>query len=233
MKLIGILILLSINLYAAGACIELEGINIGCVSSVDHGCFMNKAVNKNNDPCHYVGSPNTMYRVAGPIAWSCKSSKNTTVCSEDKGNGDKSGTTCVTSSECVEYFQPSCSEQCVPCFDNVVTENTGTSKGCIICNRKPCADELPRLTKTTCPHRNSTGMPLGSGDKCSSDTRCPKTAIPPNGGAPMDVIIRKGQCSPPKLPDPPIRPEPLLCTWKVDKRSATGCEPIEPDNRNP
>ncbi|HPI41414.1 MAG TPA: hypothetical protein PLJ21_11460, partial [Pseudobdellovibrionaceae bacterium] len=228
-----ILILSSPYLWAAGSCLELEGINLGCVSSIDHTCTRNIAVNSPNTACHYVGDPNVSYRVEGPIAFNCKSSKNTTVCKKNEGNGDQAGETCVTHSECYEYFPPTCRETCIPCFDTIVTEKIGVSKGCLICTRKPCADEKERLLISTCPIQNSLGMPLGPNNKCSSNSLCPKSATPPNGGPEMPVTIIKGSCEPPKLPINVNQPPPKLCIWKVDKRSATGCEPIEPENLNP
>lgn len=233
MKLFVLLLVIAMNTFADSGCLEIEGINIGCVSSVDHSCFINKAVDMKNSTCYYVGSPSTMMRTEGPIAWSCKSSKNTTVCSENKGNGDQSGTSCHTVSECLEYSPPICNETCVSCFDQIVAENVGVTKGCIICTRKPCADEVDRLSKSSCPLYNSAGMPLGNGIKCSAGSRCPKSATPPNGGAPMAVTVNTGSCGPAELPKPQATPTPLLCPWKVDTRSDAGCEPIAPENKNP
>ncbi len=221
--------------WADQGCIELEGINLGCVSSIDHSCYLNKAVDKTGEPCRYVAEPKTMYRVEGPIAWNCKSSRNTTICEETGGNGEQSGTNCRTVSECLEYYPPSCTETCTSCFGRIVTENIGISRGCLICTREPCADEKPRLVKSTCPYYNSQGMPyVGSPMTCSGESRCPSTAIPPNGGAPMEVRVNTRTCPAPELPKLPTTPPPMpqLCIWKVDKRSATGCEPIEESNRN-
>lgn len=232
MSLWGIILAFTIwiPLESKATCIELEGINIGCVSSVDHSCKKNVAVDNKNAPCNFVGSPNVMYRVEAPISWRCKSSRNVEVCTDKPGNNDQSGRDCRTHSECIEYFPPTCQETCVPCFDVVVTENSGEQKGCIVCTRKKCPDEPD--AQTVCPAFSSQGLPRGPGNKCSSSQSCPTTAIPPTGGPAMDVIVNRGNCQPPKLPEPQGLPSPQACPWKIDNRSVDGCEPIEESNRN-
>lgn len=208
-------------------CLQLEGIHIGCVSSVDHGCFRNRAVDNPKAQCNYVGGPSTSLRVEGPIAFHCKSSTSTKVCTKNTGT-DSKGETCVTTSECVEYQPPSCQETCVPCYDQVVAANIGLERGCIVCTRKYCGDEPP--AELACPPSYN-GMPNGIGQKCSSPQHCPTTAIDPLGHS-HPVTITTGSCNPPQLP-PPATGAPKYCPWKVDKRTHDGCEPIDPDNVNP
>jgi len=188
-------------------------------------------VNNPKGNCRYVGEPSTMYRVEAPISFKCKSYKNTETCVQNPSGPDAGGTTCTTTSECVEYLPPSCDETCIPCFNQVVENNVGISKGCIVCTRPECPDEIEARLATQCPIYFE-GMPLGMGDKCSTSQRCPKQAVNPKTGALTDVTIRTTSCQPPELPKPKeftVRD----CPWKVDKRSQTGCEPIDPDNRNP
>lgn len=223
--------------FAQSGCIELEGLNLGCVSSVDHGCFRNVSVNKPDAACTYVADPGAMYRVEGPVAWACKSHRNTETCTEQV-TPDGVKRICTTSSQCVEYYPPSCSEACRPCFNRVETAGIGLERGCFICTRKPCADE-PLAQKACPPTYND--MVLGSSQKCSGDERCPTTAIDPLGNSHSVTVRRPTECKPPDMPPkPPVSPAPLWCPWKVDKRSrasegkpAGGCEPIDPDNRNP
>lgn len=210
-------------------CLQLENINIGCVSSIDHSCKRNLAIDDPKAACTYVGEPSVSYRVEGPISFVCKSYKNTQICDGGSGNNDQTGTNCRTVSECLEYFPPTCKLQCVPCFNRVETHQIGTTRGCIVCTRKPCPDEKIR---TTCP-TSYDGMPLGPNAKCSSNQVCPETKLNEKTGTTHAVTVIKGVCEPPELPiiQPPM-PPPELCVWKVDKRSSTGCEPIEPDNQN-
>lgn len=224
-----LLLILNIS-YAQSGCIQLEGLNLGCVSSVDHSCYMNKKIDRPNDPCHYVGSPANAWRVEGPIAFHCKSSRQTTTCPPKVCNADGCvQPPCTTTSECIEYFPPSCQETCTVCFNEEVTINAGISKGCIVCTRKPCADEP--LVETLCPTTYN-GLVLHGSQKCSSDSHCPTTATDPLGVV-HTVNINKGACPEAKMPEIPPPPNPKDCPWKVDKRTATGCEAIDPDNRNP
>lgn len=203
---------------------------MGCVSSVDHSCFKNKMVNNPKATCQYVGSPGTSWRVEGPIAFHCKSSRDTTVCPPKQCNPDGCvQPPCVTSSECIEYQPPSCQETCVACFNDVVSVNAGLEKGCIVCTRPYCADEPP--ASTICPPTYN-GLVNYIAEKCSTDQHCPATATDPLGVT-QPVTITRNTCPEPKMPEPQTPPAPKDCPWKVDKRSQTGCEPIDPDNQNP
>lgn len=226
-------------------CIRLENLEIGCVPSVDHSCYMNKAVDKVSS-CKYVGSPGTSIRAEGPIAWNCASSTNTRTCTQ-VCNDDSCEERCVTRSVCTVYQSPVCQETCVQCFNQVVVANVGINRGCIVCTRALCADEYPRQARTVCPPVYN-GMPKANGETCAASTRCPTTAIDPNGVSHTVTVNGPGNCQPQPLPEPPPElPEPLLCPWKVDERTggrpprANGptdpgdpgnCEPIRPANSN-
>jgi hypothetical protein len=234
---VGILVIL-VNLILSAAwaqnnCVMLEGLNLGCVSSIDHSCFMNKKVDKPSEPCRYVGSPATQWRVEGPISFNCKSSRNIRECPPQVCNSD--GCTqppCTERSECLEYFRPICDETCVKCFNDVINVNVGVSRGCIICTRRPCPDEEPAMARVKCPPRYN-NLVNNAGQKCSSDSRCPETATDPLGVV-HPVEIRRGTCPPPEMPEAPREEEdPKHCPWKVDQRTATGCERIKCDNQNP
>lgn len=226
-------LLFNLNLNIAQAqnnCLLLEGLNLGCVSSVDHSCYLNKKVDDPKATCQYVGSPNTAWRVEGPIAFACKSSRNTRICPPQVCNLDGCvQPPCVTTSECIEYQPPSCQETCVACFDEVVSINAGIKKGCIICTRKACADEPPAVV--VCPSTYN-GLVNATAEKCSADSRCPANATDPLGVT-HPVTINRNTCPPKTMPQPPAQPVPKDCPWKVDKRSETGCEPIDADNMNP
>lgn len=232
----GILVLL-FNLtqpaMAQSNCIKLEGLNLGCVSSIDHSCFLNKKVDEKNSPCRYVSEPSTQWRVEAPISFKCKSATSTTVCPPRVCNPDGCvQPPCTTTSECTEYQPPSCDETCVKCFSNVVNANVGISKGCIICTREMCPDERDKIATAKCPTKYN-NMILHNGDKCSSDSRCPTTAVDPLGQT-HTVIINRNTCPPPIMPEePPEPPNPKDCPWKVDQRSSTGCERIQCSNQNP
>ncbi len=228
--MIGFLILILNFSYAQNTCLLLEGLNLGCVSSVDHSCFINKKVDNPKAPCSFVGSPATSWRVEGPIAFHCKSSRETKICPPLVCNLDGCvQPPCVITSECSEYQPPSCQETCVSCFNEVVTINGGLQKGCIVCTRKYCADEPMALT--VCPQTYN-GLVNYPGEKCSADNHCPATATDPLGKT-HPVAITKNTCPTPNMPEPPPVLVPKDCPWKADKRSATGCEPIDPDNQNP
>lgn len=237
MKFLGFLIfyivlnLVSLNTASAqNNCLLLEGLNLGCVSSVDHSCFRNKMVDNPKASCQYVGDPATSWRVEGPIAFHCKSSTNTTVCPPKQCNPDGCVTPpCVTTSECTEYQPPLCQETCVGCFNQVVTVKAGIEKGCIVCTRPYCADEPP--ASVLCPATYN-GLVHSPADKCAADSRCPTTATDPLGKV-HPVTISRNTCPTPTMPNPVVNPPPKDCPWKVDKRTATGCEAIEPDNQNP
>lgn len=233
--MLALLLLLSNIALAQNYCLLLEGLNIGCVPSVDHTCKRNKMVDNKNALCNYVGDPGTSYRVEGPIKWSCETAVTTTteteVCDADGCKKVR-----VTTSTCTKYYPPLCNEECVPCFNQVVSAAIGHEKGCIVCTRAYCPDEPG--AQTSCPSSNN-GLPLGSGEKCTTPQRCPTSAVDPLGNT-HPVTVTTGNCSPPQLPQPP--PPTVLkdCPWKVDKRSggtttnpAGGCEPIDPDNQNP
>lgn len=231
--LVGILILFFAHVVVAqNSCIKLEGLNLGCVSSIDHGCFRNKKVDERTSPCRYVSAPNTMWRVEAPVSFKCKSSSETRICPPEQCNADGCiKPACIVKSECVEYFPPTCDEQCVACFDQVVIVNVGISKGCIVCTRNPCSDEIPALARTFCPSKYN-NMINSPAQQCSTDQRCPTTAVDPNGQS-HEVIVRRGTCPPPQMPPEPTPEMPLDCPWKVDERTQTGCERIRCDNQNP
>lgn len=217
--------------YAQNSCVMLEGLNLGCVSSVDHSCVLNKKVDETKSPCRYVGSPDVQWRVEAPIAFHCKSSRQTVTCYPQVCNADGCvSPPCTTASECTEYQPPSCAETCIKCFQEVVNVNVGLAKGCIVCTRKSCADEPPVVP--ICPATYN-GLVHYSGEKCSSDSKCPTTAVDPLGKT-HPVTIYKGSCPSGEMPQPPPPiPPPMDCPWKVDQRTATGCERIKCDNRNP
>ncbi|MCC2677818.1 MAG: hypothetical protein K0R29_394 [Pseudobdellovibrio sp.] len=218
--------------FAQSSCIKLENLSLGCVSSIDHSCFRNKKLDESMQPCRYVAEPNTMWRVEAPISFHCKSSESTTSCTPEVCNGDKcTPPICVTKSECVEYFPPTCDEQCVTCFDQVVLVNVGVTKGCIICTRNECPDEVPARAKTFCPSKYN-NMINSPAQKCSTESRCPTTAVD-NLGRNHEVIIRRGTCPPPQMPPEPTPEQPIDCPWKVDERTENGCERIRCDNQNP
>jgi hypothetical protein len=213
-------------------CIMLEGINLGCVSSIDHSCFINKKLDLHNEPCPYVGSPNTMWRVEAPISFHCKSTRTNTFCPPQQCNADGCiQPPCVTTSECVEYMPPACSEECVKCFDEVVNVNIGTAAGCIICTRNMCPDEMDHQAKLYCPATYN-GLVNYQGLKCSTEAKCPTSAVDPLGVV-REVTINRGTCPPPELPPVPTPVVPKDCPWKLDERSDTGCERIRCDNMNP
>lgn len=225
-------------------CLPLEGLNLGCVASVDHSCKKNKALYNPAKECYYVGEPSTSIRVEGPIAFHCAATESTETCTETIGENGSIHRECRTTSRCVRYQAPFCEETCVPCYNKVVSANIGMAAGCIICTRRPCDDEKDFLVKGTCPNWYN-GMPKGPPQRCSGAQRCPTTAIDPNGVT-HQVTIQSSPCPPPSLPNPPLEdPErPPRCPWKRDERtggsppgpngeggSAGNCEPISEDNR--
>jgi hypothetical protein len=210
-------------------CISLEGLQIGCVASFDHTCSRNVMIDRDDAPCYYVGKPATFLRVEAPIAWRCKSSRETRVCRPSGASGESSGEICTTHSECLEYYPPSCDEECVPCFETVVQKQTGLSRGCLVCTREYCPDE-PEVTTACAPTFGD--LVAGTGTRCSSGSRCPTTAIDPLGKSHTVKVRSARGCEPPQLPEPKDIPRPQHCPWTVDTRSATGCEPIPPWAQN-
>jgi len=174
-----------------------------------------------------------MYRVEAPIAFHCKSTRTNTYCPPRECNGTDAciQPPCVTTSECIEYMPPACSEECVKCFDEVVNVNVGIAKGCIICTRNYCPDEEPHRAKLYCPATYN-GLVNFQGLKCSAESHCPTTAVDPLGVS-REVTINRGTCPPPDMPPIPTPQVPTDCPWKVDERSDTGCERIRCDNMNP
>lgn len=223
--------LFSYSAFGQNSCMVLEGINLGCVSSVDHSCRMNKKVDEPRSRCSYVGSPGVQWRVEGPISFVCESWTQTIIHHPRVCNGE----VCVTppptiTSTCVRYQPPICEETCIKCFNEVVEVPAGRSRGCIVCTRPKCQDE-PDVSSACPPTYN--GLVNHLAQKCSADIRCPTSAVDPNGVT-HPVTVRRGTCPPAVMPPiPPDPPEPQHCPWKVDERSRTGCEPISPDNRNP
>jgi len=207
-------------------CLEIEGVNIGCTTAQAHSCYLNKKV-EGEAVCRYAANYSTYYRVEGIIDFQCKSWDNksvtNTVC-----NADGCQTTTTTTKTCTQYLPPVCNEECIGCFDNLVKANIGVSRGCIVCTREYCSDEP--VASVYCP-KTYQGMKRTRLMQCGTPSRCPATATDPLG-AQHNVRIVSGQC-----PEEPIEnfseTMPQHCPWKVDKRSATGCEPIEEDNRNP
>jgi len=226
---IGIL-LIAYSTFADKSCLEIEGLKLGCVTSVDHSCYRNVAIPLRKISCKYTADPSTAYRAEGAVAFNCKSSKTVKVCEKDTGNGDQIGEKCTTRSECLEFYPPTCKEECVPCFEKIVSADVGWSAGCIICTRKPCPDEEPFLSTNTCPYYLDSNadpekrLTLNSGLECSSMLRCPSTAIVPSGpkqGEVVSVVINRGSCEKPKMPKYPEDNKlqnPKLCLWKDDER---------------
>lgn len=235
-------------------CIQIEGLNLGCVSSVDHSCKMNRAADSKVD-CAYGGGWASRYRVEGPIQFNCKSYKNTTTTENVPARGCCPGMACVpgdtcspartvttTHSECLQYEDPVCAESCVGCFENVQTFPVGISRGCIVCTRQSCGDEPP--AQISCPDVPGLTL-LGSAKKCSGDERCPTTAVDPLGqshGVRINTSCNAGPAPSPSAPGAIGK----YCPWKSDQRtggSATAdegipassgkCECITEDNWNP
>lgn len=229
-------------------CIQIEGLNLGCVSSVDHSCKMNKASDSKTAECAYGGGWKSRWRVEGPIQFNCKSYKTTTT--EEmipaKGCGVP-GDTCfaahierVTHSECQDYQPPVCAESCVGCYEDVQTFPIGISRGCVICTRQSCGDE-PAGSRY-CPERPPLAA-LGLAKKCSSNERCPTTAIDPLGKS--HTVIIKSACNPGSPPPATAGVLGKHCPWKTDQRtggsvssdggtpaSAGKCECITRENWN-
>lgn len=208
-------------------CIQIEGLNLGCVSSVDHVCKMNKSSDLKID-CAYGAGWASRWRVEGPIAFACKSYKITTIEEKIPAKGCCPGMACVpgdtcvaahvnkvTSSECESYQPPSCAESCVGCYEDVQTFNVGISRGCTICTRQACADEPP--ASAYCPAHPPMVF-LGQAKKCSTDERCPATAIDPLGN--IHTVIKKSSCNIGPAPTPPS-PGVIgkYCPWKLDSRT--------------
>lgn len=229
-KFIFIFFILSSIAWADKNCLEIEGLKLGCISAADHSCFRNTAIPIKANSCRYAAQPSTAFRAESPVAFNCKSFQQVKVCQKNSGNGDQSGETCTTHSECVEWLPPVCKEECVPCYEKVVTADVGLSAGCIICNRKPCDDEKPYLTQKTCPYYLDSNtdpekrLTLSSVIECSNFQRCPSTAVVPSGpnkGQTVNVIITQGSCEKPKVPNFPEEnklEKPKLCLWKEDER---------------
>lgn len=225
------ILFLSFFFLTAGAvagvdCIQIEGLNLGCVSSIDHTCKMNRATDKIGD-CTYGGGWAARYRVEGPISFRCKSTRNWTTEEIIPPSGCCGQPGCdqctperkviIQHSECTEYYPPSCSEACVGCYENVQTLANGITRGCVICTRTYCGDE-PRA-ETYCPAIEGKTL-LGGGKKCSSDERCPTTAVDPLGKSHPVTVSGPSKCDPGPEPIPPEPGKiPSYCPWKSDKRT--------------
>ncbi len=237
MKFLGINLFFLVGLWisisqADKNCLEIEGLKLGCVAAFDHSCFRNVAKKLDQVKCDYGAYPSMAFRAEGPVAFYCKSFQQVKVCEKNSGNGDQAGETCTTHSECFDWGEPICKEECIPCFEKVVTADVGFSAGCLICNRKPCDDEKPFLSGKTCPYYLDSNpdpekrLTLVSPTECSNMQRCPTTAVVPSGpkkGQTMDVKIVKGSCEKPKMPKYPEEEnlkKPKLCLWKEDERGA-------------
>ncbi len=232
-------------------CIQLEGLNLGCVSSVDHSCKMNKATDMKVD-CAYGDTWRARFRVEGPIQWNCKSYETTFTPEVIPAKGCPVGcdtytpetTKLIPHSVCEKWEDPVCAESCVGCYENVLTSPVGTERGCTICTRQRCADEP--LSQISCPPGPNGMNLLGAAKKCSTDERCPKTAV--DNKQILHNVIIKGptSCEPGPAP-PPASPMAIgkYCPWKTDQRtggsitsdggtpaSAGKCECITHDNWN-
>ncbi len=229
---------------ASEQCIQLEGLNIGCVTAESHTCFLNKhprAEGAREGECKYV-NPNALPPIKrqienpkGAIAFDCASYENKTTCVRQ---GDK--TVCQTSSVCKEYTKPSCTNHCILCYTEVKSEQA-FPEGCVVCTRPRCNDEPP--LNGVCPVDHPTDknfiLPKIKYPVCANDRPCPQTAIDPNGVEHQVTIIDLG-CPP--IPDKVEKAEEgggvQRCPWikderGTDKNNQPVCNPISVGNRFP
>lgn len=208
-------------------CLSIEGLRLGCVPSTVHSCVKNKKVDDRESICKYGKNWRGLIMAqSGPIQFYCSSYKTEQVIEQTP-----EGPITRTVSTCIAYQTPTCDEICTGCWNDYTDRYVGISRGCIICTRKPCPDE-PNVTMY-CPSMYLDYQLTGEAPRCAAATRCPNIAQDPLGKVHNVIIRTPASCNPPQ---PPKLPDAVLgghCPWKDDRRTKTGCEPIDPDNVNP
>ncbi len=214
-----------------GKCIRLEQIEIGCVPSTIHVCFVNKNVNSPAQ-CDYVANYATHWKAMdGPIDWKCASAW---VYEPDRDPRTPEGSqfSRTPKKTCPVYENPTCAEVCEGCWNEQISPLVGVSAGCIICTRPKCNDE-PEPTMT-CPLTNQGKRWVAAYEakypKCGTPRRCLDREVDPNGISRPVTKIQVGDCpKEPKETNPIVTPS--YCPWIADERTEFGCEPIKPANK--
>lgn len=216
LKLLSLLFLTFISLQAHSQeiCIKLESINIGCVPSQSHVCYLNKNIELDggNGNCKYTKLEMTGQQYEAPtgaIAFYCASEVSETKCEKQPGSDN---TICTTTTTCKEYSKPVCQEVCILCHKKEKQEPK-TAVGCIVCTRPECQEEKEARPSSYCPAVSSTdpeyvipkfSRPLCGGRRCNpnaTDPTKPSEPFPytlPDGSV-QEVTINASGCPAPAM----------------------------------
>lgn len=164
-------------------CLQLEGLNIGCVPATNHPCFRTvaKNVQELGEPpagnvqrnCFYIEKLKSNLRQdTGPIAMDCIATRPNPGCNPVENPN-------CTTSICDKYATPTCNEVCKPCAPEIkFIAASIENAGCVILSDGSGGCEGPNCRKRCGDEPYAGGI---KHDSCCDGIMCPSGCGMPQG----------------------------------------------------